>query len=103
MQATKSTFKNADYMIDTPKIIKPKFFEEDNRKNFSKALSSIIQDQQEEMKNSKYAQKIWRDGHRYRIMFKTIYYKGASYQVEEEVKIDSDEESSVHTSEDEFV
>jgi hypothetical protein len=55
------------------------------------------------MKQSKYAQKIWRDGYRYRIMFKTIYYKGSSYQVEEEVKIDSDEESSVHTSEDEFV
>jgi hypothetical protein len=37
MQATKSTFKNVDYMIDIPKIIRPKFFEEDNPPKFSKA------------------------------------------------------------------
>ena len=36
-------------------------------------------------------------------MYKTIYYKGASYLVDEEVPIDSDEESSIHTSDDEFV
>jgi hypothetical protein len=36
-------------------------------------------------------------------MYKTIYYKGASYKVDEEVPIDSDEESSIHTSEDDFI
>ena len=60
-------------------------------------------DEPDEKAPSKYAQKIWRDGKRYRIMYKTIYYKGASYTVDEEVLIDSDEESSVHTSEDSFI
>ena len=32
-----------------------------------------------------------------------MYYKGTSYQVEREVRIDTDEDSSVHTSEDEYI
>lgn len=36
-------------------------------------------------------------------MYKPIYYKGAKYMVDYEHPVDSDEVSSVHTSEDEFV
>jgi len=37
-----------------------------------------------------------------RIVKRTIFYKGTAFMIEEEISIDSDEETSVHTSEDSF-
>jgi len=39
---------------------------------------------------------------KYKTVKKTIYYQGQAFIIEEEVSLDSDEESSVKTSEDEF-
>ena len=83
--------------------MKPKVFKESISPDLRYRTFKMPTKEEEISGPSKYAEKIWRDGKRYRIMYKTIYYKGASYLVDEEVPIDSDEESSIHTSDDEFV
>jgi hypothetical protein len=52
---------------------------------------------------AKNGRKFWREGKRYRTVFKTIYFRGAEYEVDEEVPVPSSESDSIHTSEDEFV
>lgn len=42
------------------------------------------------------------DGQKYRIVPKTVYYRGTAFQLEEEVAVDSDEVTSLDTSDDDF-
>ena len=50
----------------------------------------------------KHSKIIYKNGEKYRIVEKKVYYNGTAYDMEEEERVDSDEASSVRTSEDEF-
>jgi len=52
--------------------------------------------------NYKYTRKVERDGVMFKIVERKVFYQGIEYTLEDEVKIDSDEETSIHTSDDEF-